>query len=701
MVLLSVAISSKAEERIPRYFQGNEAGSSAAVLVGDWPLAHTAQAVPVDESRRVLSADPQAQAGRVLDNLHTMLVQAQSGLDRAVKLNFYVTRDEILPDVKAVLAARFHGAQRPAVAFVVTPLPIGDALVAADAVAVTTGESGNAVELSGAKTGQPATVAVVPDGTRIYIAGQAEPGTSLAEATRKTLESLRTTLKFLGRGDADMVQLKAFLTPMSGAAEVRREVEAFFGDRPAPPLVLVEWKSAAKTPIEIELIAWGGKNRTGDVVEYLTPPGMSASPVFSRVARINHSRSIYVSGLFAPAGSADTTNVTAERDVTAVFSSLQQLLQQTGSDFRHLAKATYYVSSEPASMKLNELRPKYYDPERPPAASKAAVAGVGQAGAGLTLDMIAVPAVDDAIAEYGPPEYGHGLSAEDAAAGWISLFDGRTTFGWSGAKIEASCLAGGATSALFGNCELRANFARGGTIHVGGRERQVPAGDWSVAETSPDSDAVFPIQLGDGVVVRLLAVRPLGLAPIFNGKDLRQWERIDNPNVPESKRPAWEVRDGAIHAVGGPGCVEFQEGRFGDLVLQLDVRTLVRHANGGVFFRAIPGDFMNGYEAQVFNRSENSNPARPATYCTGALDDRQNARRMVSRDGHFYRMTVLAHGPHLATWINGYQQTDFTDTRPEHENPRQGLRMAPGVIQLQAHDPETDVEFKDIAARAW
>jgi hypothetical protein len=137
------------------------------------------------------------------------------------------------------------------------------------------------------------------------------------------------------------------------------------------------------------------------------------------------------------------------------------------------------------------------------------------------------------------------------------------------------------------------------------------------------------------------------------------------------------------------------------MVLALDVRTRVRHANGGVFFRAIPGDFMNGYEAQVFNRAEDGDPSRPAVWSTGGIDDRQNARRLVSRDGEFYRMTIIACGNHIATWINGYQQTDFTDTRPPHENARNGLRTEPGVIQLQAHDPGTDVEFKNISAAKW
>ncbi|MDB5264114.1 MAG: putative translation initiation inhibitor, yjgF family, partial [Adhaeribacter sp.] len=48
------------------------------------------------------------------------------------------------------------------------------------------------------------------------------------------------------------------------------------------------------------------------------------------------------------------------------------------------------VSGDQSSTHLNELRPKYYDPKRPPAASKALVKKVGMAGKSITLDMIGV-----------------------------------------------------------------------------------------------------------------------------------------------------------------------------------------------------------------------------------------------------------------------------------------------------------------------
>lgn len=59
-------------------------------------------------------------------------------------------------------------------------------------------------------------------------------------------------------------------------------------------------------------------------------------------------------------------------------------------------------------------------------------------------------------------------------------------------------------------------------------------------------------------------------------------------------------------------------------------------------------------------------------------------------------MTVIATGTHLATWGNGCQMTDWIDTRVSHDNPRKGMRTKPGTIQLQAHDPLTDVLYSNI-----
>lgn len=667
-----------------------ENGVSRAVIVDDVPLAHTAQLLPLDSAGGIVGKGQAArQCNQLLDHLAAVLAEARSGLDQLVKVNVYVTDPKYSGDFIAVLAQRLKGARHPAITLIDCALPHADALVAVDAVATTALDPGRAVRAIRSPKSYPLdgiAVTIMPGGTRVYVAGQAEKAATLAEATQKTLQGLRATLNWLGQNDSQVVQLKAFLKPMAEASAVRAEMARFFGKQPLPPVVFVEWKM--DLPIEIELIAWGGKDQAGEPVEYLTPPGMTASPIYSRVARINHSKSIYISGLCSPR----QPNATAE--VKAVFADLGKLLQQTGSDFRHMVKATYYVSTEAASRQLNELRPDYYDSKRPPSASKAMIASGAADVCGLVLDMIAVPAITDDRPEYGPPEFGHGLTPAEAEKGWISLFDGKTAFGWTGSKVADSGLVGGASTTEFGDCDVKGAADQPGTITLGGKEMRLPAGAFRL----PSIRALGKIRLGEGIKLKSLTVRPLGLQPLFNGKDLTGWQRIDRPSLPEEKQPTWKVIDGALQATGGPGAVEYKERLFGDLVLQLDVKTRVRHANGGVFFRSIPGDFMNGYEAQVYNRGESGDPARPARYSTGALDDRQLARRLVSRDGQYFRMTIIARGPHLATWVNGVQLTDWTDERPKQANPRQGLRVEPGTIQLQAHDPGTAVEFRNIFA---
>ena len=291
------------------------------------------------------------------------------------------------------------------------------------------------------------------------------------------------------------------------------------------------------------------------------------------------------------------------------------------------------------------------------------------------------------------PEYGHGLEADEALAGWISLFDGETTFGWTGARLADGLLENGQSTNVFPACELRVNAVAGGQIKLGSLPIDVKPG---VSTFKFEKAQPGVIRLGSGVKIKSLLVRPIGLQSLFNGNGLAGWKPLPHPRLPVEKQTRWEVADGAIRGTGGPGGLELQERQFGDLVLQVVVRTRAKLTNGGVFIRAIPRDFMNGYELQVFNACYDRDPAQPAKYSTGAIDDRQLARRLVSRDEEPFLMTILAVGPHLATWVNGAQMTDWTDTRAEHENPRQGLRLKAGALQLQAHDPDTQIEFRKI-----
>jgi enamine deaminase RidA (YjgF/YER057c/UK114 family) len=281
-----------------------------------------------------------------------------------------------------VLSRRFSGRAKPAATFVVGTLAYPDALVAMDAVATAPKVDSVRRFRSESLGGAAGTthVAVLPSGPAVFVSGQYAEG-GLAEAARKTLQSLRETLANLGLGDDSVVQVKAFLRPMSDMSLVEKEIVSFYGGRRVPPVVFVEW--TLDPPIEIELVAAGAPPGDGsEALRFLTPPGLTASPIFSRVTLVNRGKLVYVSGLY---GSGD-----AEAQVRGIFGSLKSVLEKTGCDFRHLVKATYYVSDDPTTLQLKKIRGEVYDPERPPGASKAGVRGVGVEGKSITIDMIGV-----------------------------------------------------------------------------------------------------------------------------------------------------------------------------------------------------------------------------------------------------------------------------------------------------------------------
>jgi len=357
-------------------------GRSLAVVVPGGALVHTAQLVPLGPS--VAPTPPSDQVRQAFTRLDDVLKSEQSSLAQAVKINVYVSHPSISELVDQELATRFAGKTPPAVSFVQTRLPNPAVMVALDAVA-RTDQPTPGVRRSELRRGNDLTrTAVLPDGPAVYISGQAEKGDgTLADATKQTMASLLTTLRFLELTAHDVVHVKAFLTPMSESSMALQEILAAFPEKLPVPVSLVEWESTS--PIEIELVASAKPQASAPRVEYITPPGMTASPVFCRVVRVNVPQRIYVSGLF---GTKDPDSADEVRDL---FATLKRATEAAGSDLKHLAKATYYVSDDGVSKLLNDLRPEFYDRHVPPAASKAKVVGTGRAGRTITMDMIAVP----------------------------------------------------------------------------------------------------------------------------------------------------------------------------------------------------------------------------------------------------------------------------------------------------------------------
>lgn len=206
---------------------------------------------------------------------------------------------------------------------------------------------------------------------------------------------------------------------------------------------------------------------------------------------------------------------------------------------------------------------------------------------------------------------------------------------------------------------------------------------WSVPASS---DAV--------VQLRNLKLRPMSLSPLFNGKNLDGWSI--NKSDPKRVSSQWTVtKEGELSLKNGPGDL-FSDREFDNFVLQAECKTLGTGLNSGIFFRCVPGQYQNGYEAQIHNLYKDNDRTKPVDFGTGAIYRRVPARKVVSNDNEWFTMTLAAEGNHIATWVNGYQTVDWTDTRPADENPRKGYRAARGPVSLQGHDPTTNLLFKNI-----
>jgi len=361
------------------------------------------------------------------------------------------------------------------------------------------------------------------------------------------------------------------------------------------------------------------------------------------------------------------------------------------------------------------------------------------------------------------------LTADEAADGWISLFDGTTLFGWKSTHedinwtvtdgvITADSGANGAlmTTVPFADYELVCEYrmAAGGNSGVFLRSASPPtnpsadfyevnivdthpqgyltgslamrqkatvdlpgSGDWqtlrmiaegrkitvqhndqTVLEFTDESEqpllnGLIGLQKNSGKIeFRKVNLKPRALTSLFNNSDLTGW------TVVPGAKGEFLVADGAIHVKSGLGFLE-TEGTWKDFLFQTQVKTGAKDVNSGFFFRTLKGTEAapsNGYEAQVHHGFKAGDRNQPENAGTGAIFRRVDARRVVGNDLQWSTVTLVASGPQIAAWVDGYQVVNWEDTRATDENPRKGKRVEGGHFSLQGHDPTTDAFFREI-----
>ena len=231
----------------------------------------------------------------------------------------------------------------------------------------------------------------------------------------------------------------------------------------------------------------------------------------------------------------------------------------------------------------------------------------------------------------------NGLTPQEVADGWILLFDGQTTFGWrveGDSKVADGWLRMGGTTVSkvrhdirFRDFELHAEYAEvaGGEVQLLGRKvvPTAPAGTMvlSSAKNSVDLEIIAPA--GASVKVRSLKLRPLGTKAIFDGKSLAGWHEHAT-----KKTSKWTVEEGLLRVRNGPGDLQ-SDAQWADFVLQAEIKTHGKALNSGIFFRCIPGDYQNGYEAQVQNGYKDNDRTKPIDFGTGAIYRRVPAQGRI------------------------------------------------------------------------
>lgn len=327
------------------------------------------------------------------------------------------------------------------------------------------------------------------------------------------------------------------------------------------------------------------------------------------------------------------------------------------------------------------------------------------------------------------------LTPKEIVEGWILLFDGETTMGWEiegEAKVDKGVLVLGGTKptkaqvtsrlvSYEARAKLQIEGKQAARIRIGSEESSYTNSRESLRSKVAEGVrpvSPFELTIPAGTIVRIhhASVHPLGMTALFNGKDLTGWKVYQGDSKREKSK--WTVtREGWLNVKSGPGDLQTEK-TFDDFVLQLECLSNGKHLNSGIFFRCLPGQYQQGYEAQIRNQFLNHADSKytvevydpktnklvekkvvysPAVdYGTGAIYRRIPARKAISKDGEWFTFTILAQGRHLATWVNGVQVVDWTDHRPAHENARTGYREKPGAISIQGHDPTTDLSFRNL-----
>lgn len=226
-----------------------------------------------------------------------------------------------------------------------------------------------------------------------------------------------------------------------------------------------------------------------------------------------------------------------------------------------------------------------------------------------------------------------------------------------------------------------------------GDPRIVNADGGDVFETYRRVSALRAFPEPEWAAKRREALEADGWVSLFDGRTLDGW-RASEPS------DSFQVVNGMIraHATADQSHLfyegDVQKADFRDFEVMVDCLA-TSGSNGGIYFHTSfqDHDFPNdGHEVQVNNSHVNR-------VRTGSLFSVVDLDESPVPDNVFFTQHITVRGKHVTVQVNGETVVDYTE--PEgYSHPRYtGRNIDHGTFALQAHDPESEVFYRNIWVR--
>ncbi len=199
------------------------------------------------------------------------------------------------------------------------------------------------------------------------------------------------------------------------------------------------------------------------------------------------------------------------------------------------------------------------------------------------------------------------------------------------------------------------------------------------------------------LTVPLAQAQSGGWKPLFNGKDMSDWEHV-GPGK-------FTIENGLLKSDGGMGLLWYTPAKIGHAKLRVVYRTTADDTNSGVYIR-IPEKptepwmpVNKGNEVQIYNPGDDY-------HCTGVIYSFSKAlARPYKKAGEWNTLEITLDGPRTVVFLNGVKVTQFTQGDPEppkadEGEPDRGRRPDTGYIGLQNHDEKSIIYFREVAIQA-